>query len=299
MGAAITAGAAAASGGAAVAAGAGKTAALGGAVMDKVGGAGAAIGNAVGSAAKKMTGMEGGTSAASAVVPGIKSAASMLGAKAVDAGKGLGEKGKAATTAETVTSESAAVSPDAGRTMTQAPAQMAAQNGAMEENPQTTATGGNTKSGEYSNLTPLSSDPSIFKSGLATDDGSSGGGGNETPTSSFPEAGRPSPTSNMKPAETKTNPTLGDSSDQLNTAPVGDASGAKVGTSDPQTRLLEAINANMAKMEQMKSNAAVGGESGSGQKPKLSEKIQGLQRFVPQDGATVAAAPITMGHTRD
>lgn len=299
LGAAVTAGAAAASGGAAVAAGGAKAAALGGAVMDKVGGAGAAIGNAVGSAAKKMTGMEGGTSAAGAVVPAMKSAADMVGAKAVEAGKGLGEKGKAATTAETVTSEPAAVSPDAGRTMTQAPAQMAAQKGAMEENPQTTATGGNTKSGEYSNFIPLSSDPSIFKSGLATDDGGSGGGGNETPTSSFPEAGRPSPTANMKPAETKTNPTLGDSSDQLNTAPVGDASGAKVGTSDPQTRLLEAINANMAKMEQMKSNAAVGGESGSGQKPKLSEKIQGLQRFVPQDGATVAAAPITMGHTRD
>lgn len=306
VGAAITAGAAAASGGAAVAAGAGAAAALGGAVMDKVGGAGAAIGNAVGSAAKKMTGMEGGTSAASAVVPGIKSAASMLGAKAVEAGKGLGEKGKAATTAETVTSEPAAVAPDAGRTMTQAPAQMAAQKGAMEENPQTTATGGNTKSGESSKLTSLSRDPSIFKSGLATDDGgigNSGGGGNEIPTSSLPEAGQPSPSANTKPAETKPNPTLGDNSDQLNnstpSAPGGDASGAKVGASDPQTRLLEAINANMAKMEQMKSNAAVGGESGSEQKPKLSEKIQGLQRFVPQDAASVAAAPITMGHTRD
>lgn len=88
------------------------------------------------------------------------------------------------------------------------------------------------------------------------------------------------------------------SSDTGSTAPVdavepvggakGNASGASVVASDPHTKLLESMNANLEMMA-----------NGPEQARKLHQKISALRDFVPNDGATVQTGGISMGHTKD
>lgn len=275
-----------------MAAGAGKAAALGGAVAAQ----GVGLGKAAGAAfsENKAGGMGNIASALMAPVPMIKSAASMLGAKAADAGKGaLGKAGDAIdnSVGGKIAKDIAAKSEAAMAAKTETPA------AAAGKTADSAPAGANTAAGNPDAAKTTSSVPTAAPSGREAPEV-------QTIPPPAPKGaatdGKTNPAELSKPAPAPAPaPTLGDKESQLNDTPGGDVSGTKVGASDPHTRLIEAINANMAKMEQMKSNAAIGGESKNEQKPKLSEQIQGLQRFVPQDAASVAAAPITMGHTRD
>ncbi|MDD2722326.1 MAG: P-type conjugative transfer protein TrbL [Gallionella sp.] len=91
-GAAITAGAGLAGAGAVAGAMGGKAAGMAGSAAAEAGGVGKAL--KAGFDQNRSSGMGFGESAMKAPVPGIKSAASMVGAKAVEAGKSLAEGGK-------------------------------------------------------------------------------------------------------------------------------------------------------------------------------------------------------------
>jgi type IV secretion system protein TrbL len=67
-----------------------------------------------------------------------------------------------------------------------------------------------------------------------------------------------------------------------------DASGASITASDPHTELLTAISKNIAQMANAPENSA-----------KLHDKISAMQKFVPNDAATIQTPGISMGHTRD
>lgn len=68
----------------------------------------------------------------------------------------------------------------------------------------------------------------------------------------------------------------------------GDASGASVGADHPHTALLTAISENMAKMA-----------NGPEQVRSVSEKIDQMRKYVPNDGASISTPGISMGHTKD
>ncbi|MDP1872064.1 MAG: P-type conjugative transfer protein TrbL [Gallionella sp.] len=66
------------------------------------------------------------------------------------------------------------------------------------------------------------------------------------------------------------------------------ATAASVAAADPHTALLTSISENMAKMANGPENS-----------PALHDKISSMQKFVPNDGATIQTPGISMGHTRD
>lgn len=295
-GAAITAGAGLAGAGAVAGSMGGKAGSMLGSAAAEAGGAGKAL--KAGFDQNRSTGMGFGESAMKAPVPGIKSAASMVGAKAVEAGKSLAEGGKGmlgkagdainnsaggkvASNISGGDKGSGSAADNSGANSTDPasgggyPGGLAGDLAASEN-----ASGGAANSdvgsgGASSGLIDTSSNlQSALGSRAASSSGSStasgGGSGNGGQTSSGSDAG------------SSTSSTGNAGSGQ------GDASGASVGSSDPHTKLLESMNANLEAMA-----------NGPEQARKLHQKISSLRDFVPNDGATVQTSGISMGHTRD
>jgi len=303
-GAAITAGAGIAGAGAVAGSMGGKAgSALGGAASGmaaEAGGAGKAL--KAGFDQNRSTGMGFGESAMKAPVPGIKSAASMVGAKAVEAGKSLAEGGKGMlgkagdainnsaggkVASNIAASGSAAVpgadTPDQDQAQAETmptpnydipPGVRAAQ--ADKPTSNNPAPGANydlppsvrsAQAEKAASMPPSTSSPSsssAASSGGATSNNSQATSGGDSGASS-------SPAGNSGGGQ-------------------GDASGASIGggSSDPHTQLLESMNKNLEMMA-----------NGPEQARKLHQKISSLRDFVPNDGATVQTSGISMGHTRD
>lgn len=120
-----------------------------------------------------------------------------------------------------------------------------------------------------------------FGGGGSQPSGGSGrsGGGAGSPGGATPSGGSSSqPLSGTEPAGTGAADSSG----------AGNASGASVAADHPHTALLKSIDENMAKMA-----------NGPEQVRTMSEKIDQLRRYVPNDGATVSTPGLSMGHTRD
>lgn len=291
-GAAITAGAGLAAAGAVAGSMGGKAGSMLGGAAAEAGGAGKAL--KAGFDQNRSTGMGFGESAMKAPVPGIKSAASMVGAKAVEAGKSLAEGGKGMlgkvgdainnsaggkVASNIVASGSAA---DSGAdTPAQAaettstpnydipPGVRAAQADKPTSNNPTPGTNydlsPSVRSAQAEKATSMPSSTSAPSSSNSAASGLSNSG----PASSADNSGIPSPASSPVSSQV-------------------DASGASVGSSDPHTKLLESMNANLEAMA-----------NGPEQARKLHQKISSLRDFVPQDGATVQTSGISIGHTKD
>ena len=233
----------------------------------------------------------------------------MVGAKAVEAGKSLAEGGKGmlgkagdainnsagSMVASNINGGNAGSAADSSGANNSAPVAGGGYPGglagdlAASEN----ASGGATAnsdvgSGTSSGLIDTSSN---LQSALGSRAASSGAPGKTggTPSSSGGSASSGGGTSNNSQASSGGDSGAASSSPSGNAGGgQGDASGASVGSSDPHTKLLESINANLEAMA-----------NGPEQAKKLHQKISSLRDFVPNDGATVQTSGISMGHTRD
>lgn len=209
-GAAITAGAGLAGAGAAAGAMGGKAAGMMGSAAAEAGGAGKAL--KAGFDQNRTSGMGFGSSAIKAPVPGIKSAASMAGAKMVETGKSLSEGGKG----------------------------MLGKAGDAINN----SAGGKVASHINGGESAVSGDSSA-----ASGSGSDSGGGT-TPGSSSSASSNSGSSTSSKPGANSSQGASGGNSSALNSANsnTGDASGASIGSSDPHTKLLESMSKNLEAM---------------------------------------------------
>lgn len=307
-GAAITAGAGLAGAGAVAGSMGGKVSSMLGSAAAEAGGAGKAL--KAGFDQNRSSGMGFGESAMKAPVPGIKSAASMAGAKAVEAGKSLAEGGKGmlgkvgdainnsaggkvasninggdkGSSSAAQTSGANSTAPDSGGGY---PGGLAGDLAASENASGGAVANSDVGSGTSSGLIDTSSNLQSALGSRAASSGASGKTGG-TPSSSGGSASSGGGTSNNSQASSGGDSSASSSPSSNAGGGQGDASGASVGSSDPHTKLLESMNANLEAMA-----------NGPEQARKLHQKISSLRDFVPNDGATVQTSGISMGHTRD
>lgn len=307
-GAAITAGAGLAGAGAVAGSMGGRASSMLGSAAAEAGGAGKAL--KAGFDQNRSLGMGFSESAMKAPVPGIKSMASMAGVKMAEVGKSSSEGGKGmlgkvgdainnsaggkvashinggdkGSSSAAQTSGANSTAPDSGGGY---PGGLAGDLAASENASGGGAANSDVGSGTSSGLIDTSSNLQSALGSRAASSGSSGKTGG-TPSSSGGSASSGGGTSNNSQPSSGGDSSASSSPSSNAGGGQGDASGASVGSSDPHTKLLESMNANLEAMA-----------NGPEQARKLHQKISSLRDFVPNDGATVQTSGISMGHTRD
>jgi len=286
-GAAITAGAGLASAGAVAGSMGGKAGSMLGSAAAEAGGAGKAL--KAGFDQNRSTGMGFGESAVRAPVPGIKSAASMAGAKLVGTGKSLAEGGKGM-----LGKAGDAINNSAGGKVASNISGGDKGSGSAVDNSgvnSTTPAGGGGYPGGLAGDLAASENASggAANSDVGSSSASSGASGKVgSSTSSYSGGSIASGGGSSNGGQTSSGSDAVSSPTGNAGGGQGDASGASVGSSDPHTKLLESMNKNIEMMA-----------NGPEQARKLHQKISSLRDFVPNDGATVQTSGISMGHTRD
>lgn len=245
-----------------VAGGGGAMKALGGATS---GGGAAAGGAAVGGAAGGFAGSAAGSAAnvmnGGGGGNGVQSPGSGLGATPSGGSGGATSGGSAAagSAAADTATVASANSPQSG-------------NSGSSASPTSTMSPGGID---------LGTSPSAAKAAVpaASKAASSSGGGSSAPSASPAAA----PASDIGGGSPSGSPTADSSSG------AGNAASASVAASDPQTQMMQSIQSSLAQMA----------NNGAPQAQAMHDKISSLQKFVPNDGASVQTSGISMGHTRD